>query len=241
MKKQYHILRGIDRHDQVVMIKYPRMEGDTTEKAYVNAQLYMAERSVAATEFFSRGKRERSVAVYNYLGFDRSMSPPFAMQVTAATQLQKVYPERLQTLVFVEPPFWLKGVLGLLSPFLSDSITERIKWASGMEERESTFSELLGADNVQQATTLMRKEGKLTSPVSLEHFLVHSPFFSVYDSHPCKIDIEKEELALDKAALGIKDPGSDDAKDSLAKQASSLWGSLSTSFNSTFTSDEEKK
>ena len=96
MSCQNHILRGRDRDQQVVMIKYPRTLANTTEEAYVTAQFYMAERSTAATEFATRGKKERSVAVYNYLGFDRSMSPPFTMQVAAATKLQKMFPERLQ-------------------------------------------------------------------------------------------------------------------------------------------------
>lgn len=268
LEKQYHILRGQDQHGQVVMIKYPRTGGDTSEESYVLSQIYMAERSTAATQVLALGRCERSIAVYNYLGFDRSMSPPFAMQVTAAVQMQKVYPERLQvrkcllervlfvfssvqlrtdlvrflthvsvehlqTLVMVEPPFWLRGAMGLLKPFLSDSITERIKWASGLDERDEVFANQLGVAT-DQATPLMRKDAQLTSPVSLDHFLMDTPFCYVYDSVPCKRDVTAEEEELHKIAHTMPEEGP-----SIASQASSLWGSLATSFSS-FGADEEK-
>ncbi|KAL3909940.1 MAG: hypothetical protein SGILL_007890, partial [Bacillariaceae sp.] len=222
MKKQYHILRGQDKFGQSIMIKYPRRQANTTEAAYVMSQIYMAERSTAATEFLTRAKCERSIAVYNYLGFDRSMSPAFPMQIAAATQLQKLYPERLQTLVFVEPPLWLKAVLGVLNPFLSDSITERIQWATGIDERDTTFTRLLG-DDLSKATPLLRKDGQLSKPVSLEHFLVDVPFFEIYDNLECQRDITEEEANLDKIAHAspVVDEGP-----SLAEKATSLWGSI---------------
>jgi CRAL/TRIO domain len=233
MERQFHILRGQDRYGQSVMIKYPRTQSGTTEPSYVMAQIYMAERSTAATEFLTRGTKERSVAVYNYIGFDRSMSPGFSMQVAAATQLQQLYPERLQTLVFVEPPFWLKGLLGLLSPFLSESITERIQWSSEPQERETIFSKLLGPNSEEYTIPLLRKNGKLIDPVSLDHFLVDSPFFGTYDSWKCQRECTDEELQLHQLACTDKEDGNSSATPSLSKQASSLWGSLSSSFSAT--------
>jgi hypothetical protein len=132
MEKQYVVMRGHDRDNRTIMIRFLRTQTGTTEEAYVLAMIYMAERSVAATEFLSMGTEERSIAVYDYNGFDSSNAPPFKIQATAATLLQKICPERLQILVMVEPLFWLRGVLSLLNPFLSESITSRIKWASGV-------------------------------------------------------------------------------------------------------------
>lgn len=132
MQQQYCVMRGHDRKNHSVMIKYPRTTTGTTEESYIIAQVYMADRSTAATEFLSLGTEERSVAVYDYNNFDRNNSPPFKMQAAAAVLLQKIFPERLQTLVMVEPHFWLRGVLKLLNPFLSETITERIKMASGV-------------------------------------------------------------------------------------------------------------
>jgi CRAL/TRIO domain len=197
-------------------------DDDDAASAYVMSQIYMAERSTAATEFLTRGRHERSVAVYNYIGFDRSHSPPFAMQVSAATRMQKCFPERLQTLVMVEPPLWLRGVLTMLTPFLSESITERIKWASGEEEREQVFSSEPLSVGVENATPLLRPTGggKLTEPVSLEHFLVDVPHFYVYDMVPCRREISQRERDLHHLAHTIPPPGP-----TLAEQASNLWGS----------------
>jgi hypothetical protein len=128
MQKQYVVIRGHDRDNRTVMIRFLRAETGTTEEAYVLvAMIYMAERSVAATEFLSMGTEERSIAVYDFNGFDSSNAPPFKFRAAAATLLQKICPERLQILVMVEPLFWIRGVLSLLNPFLSESITSRIK------------------------------------------------------------------------------------------------------------------
>lgn len=124
-------MRGNDRNNRTIMIKLPRTETGTVEEGYVMAQLYMAERSTASTEYLSVGTEEKSLAIYDYVGFDSNNAPAFNSQVTAATLLQKTFPERLQTLVMIEPPFWLKGVLTLIKPFLSGTITERIKLVSG--------------------------------------------------------------------------------------------------------------
>ena len=132
MKLQYVVMRGNDTSNRSIMIKYPRMKTGTTEKGYVLSQLYMAERSVAATEFLSEGREERSLAVFDFNGFESKNSPPFAMQISAATLVQKNYPERLQTLVLVSPAFWLRTLLNMITPMLSASITERIKHATGI-------------------------------------------------------------------------------------------------------------
>ena len=90
LKKQIVIMRGHDRESHAMMIKFARVDSGTTEETYVLSQIYMADRSTAATEFLSMGKQERSCAVYDYNGFESKNSPPFQAQVSAATQLQKV-------------------------------------------------------------------------------------------------------------------------------------------------------
>jgi hypothetical protein len=132
MQKQKNVMRGHDRENHSVMIKFPRTKTGTSEESYIMAQIYMAERTIAGTEFLSLGTQERSLAVYDYNNFESSNAPPFKMQAAAATLLQNLYPERLKILVMLEPHFWLRGVLKLMNPFLSASITERIKMASGV-------------------------------------------------------------------------------------------------------------
>jgi hypothetical protein len=131
LQKQIVVMRGQDRGSRAMMIKFARVQEGTVEEPYVLSQIYVADRSTATTEFLSMGTEERSCCVYDYNGFDSKNSPSFSAQVAAATLLQKLFPERLQTLVMVEPPFWLRSALMLLSPFLSAGITDRMKMASG--------------------------------------------------------------------------------------------------------------
>eukprot|EP00339_Tiarina_fusa_P027263 CAMPEP_0117002188 /NCGR_PEP_ID=MMETSP0472-20121206/3950_1 /TAXON_ID=693140 ORGANISM="Tiarina fusus, Strain LIS" /NCGR_SAMPLE_ID=MMETSP0472 /ASSEMBLY_ACC=CAM_ASM_000603 /LENGTH=321 /DNA_ID=CAMNT_0004702471 /DNA_START=160 /DNA_END=1125 /DNA_ORIENTATION=+ len=164
MNLQYVVMRGKDRGNRAVMIKYPRIKPGTVEEGYVMSQIYMAERSIAATEFMSLGTEERSSAIFDYNGFDSANSPPFKMQVAAATTVQKLFPERLQMLVMISPPFWLRTLLNMLTPLLSSTITQRIKHATGEEEKEAQFSAMMDPEHAPQ---LLLKAGKLKSPMSL--------------------------------------------------------------------------
>ena len=65
LKKQIVIMRGHDRKSHAMMIKFARLDSGTTEEPYILSQIYMADRSTAATEFLSMGKEERSCAVYD--------------------------------------------------------------------------------------------------------------------------------------------------------------------------------
>lgn len=132
MARQYTVMRGHDNQHQSIMFKFPRVKTGATEDSYILSQVYMAERSTAATEFCSLGTQERSIAVYDFNGFDSSNAPPFQMQLNAATLLQKTFPERLGVVVMIEPPFWLRGLFNMISPFLSTTISERVKWAAGL-------------------------------------------------------------------------------------------------------------
>jgi hypothetical protein len=144
-----------------------------------------------------------------------------------------MYPERLEMLVFVEPPFWLQGLLSLLHPFLSESITKRIEWATGAEEREEVFSKLLGSENNNHTSALMRQQlqpGLSTSAVSLEHFLVNIPFIGIYDNWGFGVvNDTEEELQFDRLVARPLMHG-DDAKQTFSDKASSFWGSLTTTF-----------
>ena len=144
MSRQYTVMRGHDQHNRTIMFKFPRVKTGTMEDSYILSQVYMAERSTAATEFCSLGTQERSLAVYDFNGFESSNAPPFQMQLNAATLLQKTFPERLGMVVMIEPPFWLRTLFNMISPFLSTTISERIKWASGMVRNFIHPCEMIG-------------------------------------------------------------------------------------------------
>lgn len=216
MMRQYNVMRGHDKHNRTVMIKFPRVKAGATEDSYILTQLYMAERSTAATEFCSLGTQERSVAIYDYNGFDSNNAPPFQMQLNAATLLQKTFPERLGLVVMVEPPFWLRGLFGMISPFLSSSITDKIKWASGVEEKEAIFGPLL---DDACATPLLLRKGQLDSPVSLAHFLEDVPFYCLYDDIKCERQFGDEEQQMHQVSVTAPEQ---------ASTISSVWSTISS-------------
>ena len=100
LKKQIVIMRGHDKASHAMMIKFARLDTGTTEEPYILSQIYMADRSIATTEFLSMGKEERSCAVYDYNGFESKNAPPFQAQVSAATRLQKVCHSLASLIVF---------------------------------------------------------------------------------------------------------------------------------------------
>jgi hypothetical protein len=71
-------------------------------------------------------------------------------------------PDRLETLMYAQPPFSLQGLLSLVvsvSLFVKVDYNKRInKWATGAEEREKVFSKSLGPMNYNHAIPLMRRQ-----------------------------------------------------------------------------------
>jgi hypothetical protein len=231
MTRQYTVMRGHDNQNRTIMFKFPRVKTGATEDSYILSQVYMAERSTATTEFYSLGTQERSVAVYDFNEFDSSNAPPFQMQLNAAQLLQKTFPERLGVVVMVEPPFWLRSLFNMISPFLSTTISERIKWAAGVvrtiipcfEMRESFAGKLTASlhylssmllrvqeekealfgpmMDTKKATPLLLAKGNLDTPVSLDHFLEDVPFYCLYDDVKCERPIEVGEQKMHKVSV----------------------------------------
>mmetsp|Transcript_18609 Transcript_18609/g.51747 ORF Transcript_18609/g.51747 Transcript_18609/m.51747 type:complete len:394 (-) Transcript_18609:1031-2212(-) len=210
------IMRARDREHRGVMIKYARLSTGTTEDSYIWSQVYMAERSVAVAEYGTLGKHERTVSIFDYHGFESSKAPAVSTQIKTANLLQNLYPERLQSLLFLEPPFWLRGVLAVLKPVISAEILDRIEMATGTEETSKMVSELVDAD---QKALLLTPEEQLNTAISLEHFLFDVPFYALYDDVKCEREIP-EPRAAEETGEG------DGSLASLAGSATSFMKSL---------------
>jgi hypothetical protein len=128
--------------DSVVLVKFPRQATDvgTTEDAYLMTQLYIAERANACIEFASSARRggggpatneERIVAFFDFgSGYDSSHAPPLKWQLSAVRRLQHLYPERLERLIILEAPFWMRGLFQAIRPFLSQATRQKIQMVS---------------------------------------------------------------------------------------------------------------
>lgn len=124
--KQVMVVRGKDRESHAVVIKMPRESPETNEEAFIMAQLYIAERAMAATEFLSCGENEKVVAIFEFGTYSSSNAPPFRVMRSMTTILQRNYPERLFHLVILDPPFFMRTIYTLIHPFLSADTNEKV-------------------------------------------------------------------------------------------------------------------
>jgi hypothetical protein len=181
LEKQTMVVRGHDRDSRAILFKGCRTESKTSEKAYMLAQIYLAERTIALTELLSKGKEEKLILVFDFAEYDSAHSPPFGVLKSTVTMVQKIYPDRLQRLFVLDPPFWMRSVYTMLYPFLAVETREKVHLVSGNEQKERLLSEYI---DPQQAMPLMLSDGQLTSEIDIDHFLNRVSFHRLYDDVP---------------------------------------------------------
>ena len=128
-------------------MRLDRTDPDTDIEAYMIAQLYIAERGCAATEFFTQGKQEALVAISDYANYNSANAPPFLSLRESMSKLQRIYPERLKRMIISDPPFWMRMLFNMLSPFLAEKTTDKILMISGKNEKKSIFSDVFDIEN----------------------------------------------------------------------------------------------
>lgn len=208
MSKQVMVVRGMDRERHAIVIKMPRESSETNDEAFITAQLYIAERVIAATELLSEGKKEKVLAIFEFGTYSSSNAPPFRVMRGMATMLQRNYPERLSHLCVLDPPFFMRAIFNLIHPFLSAdtkekvfmlssavsacpllcgsilaffrdvSLTKKIESYDTKASKQEKLGSLVSND---QAMPFMIPEGKLTTEIDTKHFLQNVPFNRLYD------------------------------------------------------------
>jgi CRAL/TRIO domain len=124
--KQLMVVRGMDRESRAIVLKFPRQSSETTEEAFVTAQLYITERAIAATEALSEGREEKVVAIADFGVYSRSNAPPWSALRTVVHLLQPNYPERLDHLIILDAPFFMRALFNLIHPFLRAATKEKL-------------------------------------------------------------------------------------------------------------------
>ena len=122
---QLMVVRGMDRDKRAIVIKFPRQSSGTQE-AFIATQLYIAERAIATTEVLSLGKQEKVVCVFDFGTYSSSNAPPRSAITTTVHLLQRNYPERLDHLLILEAPFWMRALFTIIHPFLSADTKEKL-------------------------------------------------------------------------------------------------------------------
>jgi hypothetical protein len=122
LTKQKAYVRGRDKEGRALLIMHPRTRADTVEEEFVTTMIYLMERAMAFTEYDSEGAKEKISAVFDFASFKSSLAPSTDAIKRVAGILQTSYSERLQKLVIVDPPFWMRtGAWGHRKPLI-DSI-----------------------------------------------------------------------------------------------------------------------
>jgi 16S rRNA G966 N2-methylase RsmD len=161
LERQLMVVRGSDGESRSIVYKPPRESPTNADEneAYVATQIYTAERAIATTEYISRGQQEKLFVVFSFENYLSSNSVSIAAMKESSRILQRLYPERLEKLVILDPPFWMRAIVALVSPLLSLATRKKMKLVSGevrpifCDERASrTFL------SKPQSTTLFRRK-----------------------------------------------------------------------------------
>ena len=176
--KQESCVRGKDKSGHALLLLRSRTAQDTSEDEFVVTQIYMMERTIAATEYTSRGVQEKIVVVLDFGMFNSSLAPPLSSVKEIASILQTKYSERLKNLVVIDPPLWMRTMYGLIKPFLDHTTKAKFIVATGDKKKEDAIAELI---DPSQAMPWMLPSGELSEEWDLQRFVTVVPFHCLYD------------------------------------------------------------
>jgi len=204
LRIQPMVVRGHDRENRPIIIKLSRQqkwnsEDEIASETYLLANLYVAERAIANSEFLSRGIGEKLTPVFDFADYSSTNSPPLKEIVNAIKMMQANYPERIGRALILDAPFWMQAVFKVISPFLaertrkqlsvlggagSSTISLSLVWplgggSSSTDTRDETVRAVV---DPAQAMPFMLKDAKLTTELDLDHQLRRVPFHVLYDS-----------------------------------------------------------
>lgn len=188
LPRQHLITRGRDLEGRPIAIYMMRQEAELDMKGFILTRVFMAERGAAAVEYLFEGGPEESFTVFFRTGgYQQSNVPPMTAIRQMMAVLQGNYPERLNKLVILDPPFWMRSLYNLVSYFLDENTSRKVVMITGDEEKSQ-------ADVVakEQAMPFVRPDGKLSMEIDVTYYLQEVPFYCLYDD--CDPDKVQSEL-----------------------------------------------
>jgi hypothetical protein len=117
---------------------------DMNDEGFVLTAIYMIERSVAATEYLSKGNEIMIDVVVDASCFKSKYAHSRITLKTLVNILQNHYPQRLNTLIVLDPPLWLSTLYSLLlSTFVDQRTRSKFQLARGSKARKSILANVL--------------------------------------------------------------------------------------------------
>lgn len=219
LMKQKAYVRGRDKDGRALLIMHPRTCADTVEDEFVTTMIYLMERAIAFTEFDSAGRIEKISAVFDFAAFNSSLAPSTDAIKRVTSILQNSYSERLQKLVIVDPPFWMRTAWGILKPFLHPVTRAKIVMASGQKSKLTIVG---GIIDESEAMPFLLPTGHLCDEVEIDVFTKNVPFQIGYDRRHAdwNPDISK---ATDGSITSEESELTQDGADVSAERVTSEW------------------
>lgn len=120
-----------------------RCSSETDEEGYILAVIYMIERVVAVTESLSEGSETQMDVVIDASCLKSKYCPSRSTLKTVIKILQDQYPQRLNTLIVLDPPFWLSTFWSVLSVFVDQRTRNKLQLARGTKAKKSILGDVL--------------------------------------------------------------------------------------------------
>jgi len=180
--KQPMIIRGYDKENRAILLKYRRSDPSVDKESMKNTHLHILERAIACTEQASNGKQEKIVMILNYDDFSRANTPPMSLAKELISIFERNYPEQLAYLVFVEPPFLARTIWSIIKKFIDPDTVQKIKFVSGDDQKLQVMSPLI---DKEQAVPWVIPGGELSPSFDMEKFLYQKPFHCDYEKAGC--------------------------------------------------------
>eukprot|EP00522_Entomoneis_paludosa_P014801 CAMPEP_0172450110 /NCGR_PEP_ID=MMETSP1065-20121228/8598_1 /TAXON_ID=265537 /ORGANISM="Amphiprora paludosa, Strain CCMP125" /LENGTH=321 /DNA_ID=CAMNT_0013201883 /DNA_START=118 /DNA_END=1083 /DNA_ORIENTATION=+ len=181
LKDQICVVRGHDKEKLAILTIFARTAKGNSDEAFLFVMLYAMERATAATEFLSLGANEKLMVVLDFGSFKASSAPSWNASKAVAMVLQHHFPERLRRLLILDPPFWLRTMYAMVSPFLDPLTKAKFQVCSGERQKRKVIAEFVDAD---QAMPFMLPDGKLVGDVVVPHYTRNVPFHEGYHNPP---------------------------------------------------------
>lgn len=155
-----------------VLVLGSRTCKETVEEAFVICIIYMIERALAVTESLSRGKEQMMDVIVDVSNFKAKCAPRRTTLKAVFSILQEHYPQRLNTLVVLEPPLWVSTLYAIVSKFLDQRTRKKIQLARGAKTTRNKLSDILMFPDTFQAASVIATTIPFQATIDTELFLV---------------------------------------------------------------------
>ena len=170
------VIRGYGRKGQALFLNYPRHETKWDEESFIEGNIYMLERALAATERKTDGKVTKILNFYDYNGYAMKNSPPPLLIARLMSDLRDHWPDRLEGVYVVDSPWIFRTFWSIIKHFIDPVTIGLVKFITGEEQKEM----LKGMIDEDQAAPFMYEGGKAEGDADMRKFFYDIPTDKVY-------------------------------------------------------------